>query len=66
MTRLAKELRNTIKMETALAPEGEVPLEEMGEFFADGDRGDIRRPKMPRTTSQPFATSRQRRSRNEG
>lgn len=41
MTRLAKTIREIIRTETAVATEDEVPLDEMGEFFADGNRGDI-------------------------
>lgn len=40
MTRLAKEIRETIRTETSVTPEDEVPLDEMGEFFSDGDGGD--------------------------
>jgi hypothetical protein len=42
MTRLAKEIREIIKAETAVTPADEVALDEMGEFFADGERGDKR------------------------
>jgi hypothetical protein len=41
MTRLAKEIREIIRTETAITPADEVALDEMGEFFADGARGDI-------------------------
>ena len=41
MTQLAKQIREIIRNETTVIPEEEVPLDEMGEFFADGDRGDV-------------------------
>jgi hypothetical protein len=41
MTALAKAIREIIKTQTAMVPEEEVALDEMGEFFADGDRGHI-------------------------
>lgn len=41
MTALAKAIREIIKTYTAMVPEEEVSLDEMGEFFADGDRGHI-------------------------
>lgn len=40
MGRLAKAIREIIKTETAVAPEDEVPLDEMGEFFSDGGRSE--------------------------
>jgi hypothetical protein len=41
MTRLAKEIRAIIRTETAVTAADDIALDEMGEFFADGDRGDI-------------------------
>jgi hypothetical protein len=41
MTRLAKAIREIIKTETAVIAEGDVSLDEMSEFFADGSRGDM-------------------------
>ena len=41
MTKLAKRIREVIGAETTMPTEDEVSLDEMGEFFAEGDRGDV-------------------------
>jgi hypothetical protein len=41
MTQLAGEIRNIIKSQTLAAPQDEIALDEMSEFFSDGGRGDV-------------------------
>jgi uncharacterized membrane protein YgcG len=71
MTRLAKEIREIIRSETAVTAEGDVALDEMAEFFADGDRGDIPPPAdaeddLSTIRYQPAKTKQERKTRTEG
>jgi uncharacterized membrane protein YgcG len=71
MTRLAKEIREIIKAETAVTPADEVALDEMGEFFADGERGDMPPPAdaeddLSTIRYQPTKTRAERKTKAQG